>query len=77
MIADQRQLALKLAEIEAKVATHDKSFQMVFAALRKLMQPPEPKRRRIGFGPDDDRTGSHSDFAARDRSRRSQARRPQ
>lgn len=65
--ADQRKLALKLAEIEAKLATHDRSFQVVFATIKQLMQPPEPKKKRIGFGPDDDRTGSASDFVARDR----------
>ena len=67
--ADQRRLALKLAELETKLASHDKNFQVVFDALRKLMQPlePQPKKRRIGFGPDDNRTGSSSDFIARDR----------
>jgi len=69
MLADQRQFALKLADLEAKLASHDKNFRVVFDALRKLMQPPqpEPKKRRIGFGPDDNRTGSSSDFLARDR----------
>ncbi len=69
MLLDQRQLALKLAELEAKLASHDKSFQIVFDALRRLMQPtePQPKKRRIGFGPDDNRTGASSDFIARDR----------
>jgi len=69
MLADQRQFALKLAELETRLAAHDKNFQVVFDALRKLMQPPapEPKKRRIGFGPDDNRTGSSSDFVAHDR----------
>jgi len=69
MLADQRQFALKLAELETKLASHDKNFQVVFDALRKLMQPlePQPRKRRIGFGPDDDRTGSSSDFIAHDR----------
>ena len=72
MLADQRQFAFKLAELETKLASHDKNFQVVFDALRKLMQPvePAPSKRRIGFGPDDNRTGSGSDFIARDRSRR-------
>jgi len=67
--ADQRRLALRLADLETKFASHDKNFQIVFDALRKLMRPsePEPKKRRIGFGPDDNRTGSSSDFIARDR----------
>ncbi len=71
--ADQRRFALKLAEIEAKLATHDRSFQVVFATIKQLMLPPEPKKKRIGFVADDDKpgqTGSGSDFIARDRSRR-------
>ncbi|MBM3313547.1 ORF6N domain-containing protein [candidate division WOR-3 bacterium] len=77
MLADQRQFALKLAELESKLASRDKSFQVVFDALRKLMQPPvpEPKKRRIGFGPDDNRTGSKSSFIARDRPPTKSARR--
>jgi hypothetical protein len=53
--ADQRQFALKLAEIEAKLSVHDQSLKAVFDALRQLMQPPPaPKRRRIGFATDPD-----------------------
>ena len=71
--ADQRQFALKLAELESKLASHDKNFQVVFAAIKQLMQPPEPKKKRIGFITDDGRsgqTGSSSDYIARDRPRR-------
>jgi hypothetical protein len=71
--ADQRKFALKLAEIEAKLSAHDRSFQVVFATIKQLMQPPEPKKKRIGFVTDDDKpghTGSASDFIARDRPRR-------
>ena len=73
MLADQRRFAIKLAELESKSAAHDKNFQIVFAAIKQLMQPPEPKKKRIGFVTDDDRsgqTGSGSDFIARDRPRR-------
>jgi hypothetical protein len=53
MLTDQRQFALKLAEIESKLAAHDESIKVVFDAIRKLMQKPkpepEPPRRRIGF----------------------------
>jgi hypothetical protein len=70
MLADQRRFALKLAELESRLAVHDKNFQAVFAAIKQLMQPPEPKKKRIGFITDDDKpgqTGSGSDFIARDR----------
>ena len=73
MLASHRQLALKLAEIEARVSTHDRSIQSLLAAIRSLITPPEPKKKRIGFVTDDDKpghTGSASDFIARDRPRR-------
>ena len=71
--ADQRRFALKLAEIEAKLSVHDQSLKAVFDAIRQLMQPPEPKKKRIGFVTDDNKpgqTGSASDFIVRDRRRR-------
>jgi hypothetical protein len=53
MLGGQRQFALKLAELEDRLATHDENFKIVFDALRKLMQrpnpEPEPERRKIGF----------------------------
>jgi hypothetical protein len=73
MLASHRQLSLKLAELEARVSTHDRSIQSLLAAIRSLITPPEPKKKRIGFVTDDDKprqTGSGSDFIARDRPRR-------
>ena len=52
MLADQRQFAIKLAELERKLSAHDKNFQVVFTAIKQLMQPPTPKKKPIGFGPD-------------------------
>jgi hypothetical protein len=53
VLADQRQFALKLAEIESKLAVHDQNFRVVFDAIRRLMQrpelPPEKPHRPIGF----------------------------
>jgi len=62
-----------IAELESRVATHDRSIQSLLATINSLMTPPEPKRKRIGFVTDDEasgRTGSGSDFIARDRPRR-------
>ena len=73
MLASHRLLALKLAELEARVSTHDRSIQSLLAAIRSLITPPEPKKKRIGFVTDDDKpgqTGRGSDFIARDRPRR-------
>jgi hypothetical protein len=46
MLASHAELARKLAEMEK---TYDAQFKVVFDALRQLMAPPAPKRRRIGF----------------------------
>lgn len=49
LLATNRALALKLTELERKFATHDRSIADILKAIRALMQPPEPKRRGIGF----------------------------
>ena len=46
MLASNEELARKLAALERK---YDAQFKGVFDAIRELMTPPSPKRRRIGF----------------------------
>ncbi len=46
MLASHAQLSRKLNALEKK---YDAQFKAVFDAIRELMKPPEPKRRRIGF----------------------------
>jgi hypothetical protein len=48
-VADQSELAMKLAELERKVAGHDQDLKAVVQAIRQLTTPPETPRRRIGF----------------------------
>jgi hypothetical protein len=49
MLASNAELARKLAALERK---YDAQFKVVFDAIRELMSPPEPKRKRpIGFAP--------------------------
>jgi hypothetical protein len=68
MLGDQRRLALKLAELEHTLTAHDKNFQVVFAAIKQLMQPPEPKKKRIGFATNpDDNIIAHDRPARRNR----------
>lgn len=45
-LASNTELARKLAELEKK---YDAQFKVVFDAIRELMRPPEPPRKRIGF----------------------------
>jgi hypothetical protein len=48
MLTTHADLARKLNALEKK---YDQQFQVVFEAIRQLMTPPKPaKRRRIGFG---------------------------
>jgi len=49
MLADRRQFALKLAELESRLAVHDRRFLEVFAALKALMRPPGKPRGKLGF----------------------------
>jgi len=46
MIASNKDLAKRLDDLEKK---YDTQFKIVFDAIRRLMTPPEPKRRQIGF----------------------------
>lgn len=49
LTTDRADLAAKLAALERKVAGHDEELKQMFAALRALLSPPQPPRRRIGF----------------------------
>ena len=53
-----KELAKRLDELESrlerKLATHDQAIAGILDAIRQLMVPPEPtKKRRIGFVQDD------------------------
>lgn len=49
MILTHKELAHKLAQLERKIGKHDDEIKTIFNAIRQLMVPPEPKRRKIGF----------------------------
>lgn len=46
MLADNSALARKLIDLEKK---YDRQFRSVFDAIRQLMTPSQPPRRKIGF----------------------------
>ncbi len=48
-LSTHEELARKLAELETKIEKHDGEIKAVFNAIRQLMAPQSPKRRRIGF----------------------------
>ncbi|MGH7775326.1 MAG: hypothetical protein ACREQA_24120 [Candidatus Binatia bacterium] len=49
MVTTHKEISDKLAELERKVMTHDSHIRSLFEAIRQLMAPPEPKKRKIGF----------------------------
>jgi hypothetical protein len=49
MIATNKGLAHKFDQLERKIEKHDEEIKLIFDAIRQLMIPPEPKRKRIGF----------------------------
>jgi len=46
LLPSNKELAQKLNMLEKK---YDTQFKVVFDAIRQLMNPPEPPRRRIGI----------------------------
>jgi CHASE3 domain sensor protein len=54
VLATHRELSQRLDELEARIErkldTHDRVIANILDAIRQLMAPPEPpKKRRIGF----------------------------
>ena len=49
LLASNRQLAEKFAELERKVCSHDEAIVGILKAIRELMHAPVPKARPIGF----------------------------
>jgi hypothetical protein len=49
LLASNTALARKLDVLERKYQHHDEAITAVLSAIRELMNPPDPKRRPIGF----------------------------
>jgi phage regulator Rha-like protein len=68
-LTNNRQVLAKLVEVERRLESHDTDIQDLMEAIRELITPPDPPRRRIGFeGPADsptNRSKAGKDQAAR------------
>jgi hypothetical protein len=51
MLAGHKELAQKLRELEHRVAKHDDDIEGIVIAIRQLMAPPDPPKRRIACPP--------------------------
>ena len=52
LLVSNQELARRLDELERKLAMHDQAITGILKTIRELMNPPEPKRRGIGFTAD-------------------------
>ena len=48
-LSSNQKIVAKLSELEHRLETHDSDIQQLIEAIRELMTPPEPNRRKIGF----------------------------
>lgn len=53
MLLTHKDILLQLQKIEKKLTAHDGDIQLIFEYLKKLLNPPQEPRKRIGFKPDD------------------------
>lgn len=53
MLLTNKDILLKLEQLEKDVKTNKKDIAIIFEALKQLLNPPKEPRRRIGFKPDD------------------------
>jgi hypothetical protein len=49
LLSSNRELAQKLDQLERKLQSHDEAIVGILAAIRELMNPPQPKSHPIGF----------------------------
>jgi phage regulator Rha-like protein len=53
ILLKMEQVEKKIMQQDGKMKQYDKDIQLIFEALKKLLNPPQEPRKRIGFKPDD------------------------
>jgi hypothetical protein len=51
VLLTHKDILQKLERLEQKSNKHDEEIQLIFEALKQLLNPPTPARKRIGFKP--------------------------
>jgi len=49
LLSTNKDVLLKLIRLEGKINNHDQEIQLIFEALKQLLNPKQPPRKRIGF----------------------------
>lgn len=49
MILDNKEILLKLEQLETQTGRNSEDIKMIFTALRQLLNPDQPPRKQIGF----------------------------
>ncbi len=49
VLLSHKDILLKIEQMERKVTKHDEEIQMIFDALKQLLDPPQEPRKPIGF----------------------------
>jgi phage regulator Rha-like protein len=49
LLATNKKMAAKLDELEERLTEHDENFQVVFEAIKQLLEEDEKPKRKIGF----------------------------
>jgi phage regulator Rha-like protein len=49
MLSANKDILLKLEQLEKKITGHDQDIKMIFSALKQLLKPPQEPRTRIGY----------------------------
>ena len=72
LVAGNRAFAVKLAQLERKVTSHDKSIMHLIDSMRQLLAPADPPKRSIGFILPDESGKPAKAAAKRPRTKRNQ-----
>jgi phage regulator Rha-like protein len=51
MLSTNKDILLQMEKIERKLTEHDEDIKLIFEYLKKLLNPPQQPRQRIGFKP--------------------------
>ena len=54
MLLTHKDILLKLEQLERQVVQNSNDIQMIFSALKQLLNPPQPPRQMIGFKSEDE-----------------------